>query len=85
MLAGLLLPLVVFIAVYLLREGAMGFSDYLRSMWKVRALIKIVSLCVLPNVGAFWFFLSLKYERAARGVLGATILYAFVVLFSRAF
>jgi hypothetical protein len=54
-------------------------------MWRLQALIKIFSLCVFTNLAAFWGFLRLKYERAARGVLGATILYAIVVLISKAF
>ena len=51
----------------------------------MQALIKLGSLCVFANVGVFWLFLQKKYEKAARGVLGATILYAFVVLISRGF
>lgn len=82
---GLLLPVCIFTGVFLLRESSMAFSDYLSSMWRIHALVKIASLCVLPNVAAFWVFLSLKFERAARGVLGATLLYAFLVLISRAF
>ncbi len=85
LLAGLLLPLLVFAVVYLVRESSIGFSDYISSLWKIHVLMKIGSLCVLVNVAAFWGFLSVKYERAARGVLGATLLYAFAVLLSRAF
>jgi len=85
LLVGLLLPLLVFVVVYLVRDSSIGFSDYINSLWKIHVLMKVGSLCVLANVAAFWGFLSLKYERAARGVLGATLLYAFVVLISRAF
>ncbi len=85
LLAGLVLPLVIFFLVYIIGENSVSFSDYLKSMWRLNALIKIMSLCVFANLAAFWGFLQLKCERAARGVLGATILYAFVVLISRAF
>lgn len=85
LIAGFLLPIIVFFLVYLFGEHSVSFTDYLKSMWRLQALIKIISLCVFTNLALFWGFLRLKYERAARGVLGATILYAFVVLISRAF
>lgn len=85
LIAGLLLPLVVFFVVYLIGENSVSFTDYLKGMWRMQALIKIFSLCVFTNLAMFWGFLQLKFERAARGVLGATILYALVVLISRAF
>jgi len=85
LLIGLLLPVIIFFLVYLIGENSVSFTDYLKGMWRIQALFKIMSLCVFANLAAFWGFLKLKYERAARGVLGATILYAFIVLISRAF
>lgn len=85
LIAGFLLPVLVFFLVYLVGESSVSFSDYLKSMWRLQALVKIMSLCVFTNLALFWGFLKLKYERAARGVLGATIIYAFAVLISRAF
>ena len=85
LIAGLALPMVVFCAIYLIRESSLSFSDYVESLWKIHVLLKVGSLCVFANIALFWGFLYLKYERAARGVLGATLLWAFVVLISRAF
>lgn len=85
LMAGLLLPIIIFFVVYLTKETTVSFSEYIRGMWKMQALIKLGSLCVFANVAVFWIFLQKKYEKAARGVLGATILYAFVVLISRGF
>jgi hypothetical protein len=84
-LAGLLLPVIIFFVVYLMKETKVSFIEYINGMWKMQALIKLGSLCVFANVAVFWIFLQKKYEKAARGVLGATILYAFVVLISRGF
>ena len=82
-LSGLVLPVIIFFVVYLTKETTVSFVDYIRGMWKLQALIKLGSLCVFANVAVFWIFLKQKYEKAARGVLGATILYAFVVLISK--
>ncbi|WP_319501203.1 hypothetical protein [uncultured Draconibacterium sp.] len=83
-LTGLVLPLIIFFIVYMVGENDMLFFDYIAGMRRMQALVKIGSLCVFTNVGAFWIFLKLKYEKAARGVLGATILYALLVLILRA-
>jgi len=85
LLTGLLLPIAVFFIVYLVKENKVSFAEYVKGMWQMQALIKLGTLCVFTNVAVFWIFLKMKYEKAARGVLGATILYAFVVLISRAF
>jgi hypothetical protein len=85
LVAGLILPLLVFAIVYFVNDSSITFSDYVKSLWKIRVLLKVGSLCIFANLAIFWGFLHLKYEKAARGVLAATLLYAFVVLISRAF
>ena len=81
---GMLLPVLVFFVVFLMDENGNSFSEYMNGLWHLHVLVKLGSLCVFANVGVFWIFLQKKYEKAARGVLGATILYAFAVLISRA-
>ena len=82
---GLALPLLIFFIVFFVKENSGSFLDYINSLWKIQALIKLSSLCVFANVAVFWIFIQLKYEKTARGILGSTILYAFFVLISRAF
>lgn len=84
-ISGFLLPVAIFFVVYSVKETEVSFVEYIRGMWRMQALIKLGSLCVFANVGVFWIFIKMKYERAARGVLGATILYALLVLISRGF
>jgi len=82
---GLTLPVIVFFLVYWVGKNSISFPDYVKSMWRVHALIKIMSLCVFTNLALFWIFLRIKFEKAARGVLGATILYALAVMFIKFF
>jgi len=82
-LLGLGLPLVVFIVLYFLSKQEVSLTDYLLSLWRLGALLKIMSLSVLPNLILFLHFYRIKYDLAARGVLMATFFYAFVVVLSK--
>jgi hypothetical protein len=84
-LAGLFLPVIIFFTVFLFSDKGISFSVYVDSMWQLHALVKLGSLCVFANVLIFMGFIKLKYDKAARGVLAVTILYAFGVLISKAF
>lgn len=84
-LAGVFVPIIIFIAAYFFGKKNVSFINYVESLWHLQALIKLGSLCVFANLLVFMGFIRLKYDRAARGVLGATILYALAVLISKAF
>ena len=84
-LIGFAVPLIVFFVVFLAGNKHISVSDYTKSLWQINALIKLGSLCVFVNSAVFMGFIQLKYEKTARGILGATIIYAFLVLISRAF
>lgn len=84
-LTGFLIPVLVFLGVYWFGDKGVSFENYMKSLWHLQALIKLGSLCVFANLLVFMGFIRLKYDQSARGVLGATILYALAVLISKAF
>jgi len=84
-LIGFVLPVLVFLIVYITGNNDVSFLDYLKGLWYLQALVKLGSLCVFLNSAVFMLFIKLKYEKTARGILGATIFYALIVLISRAF
>ena len=83
-LIGFSVPVLVFFIVYLIGNHNISLADYAEGLWKLHALIKLGSLCVFVNSIVFMGFIRMKYEMTARGILGATIMYAFVVLISKA-
>ena len=83
--AGFVLPVIVFFVVWLIGKNEMSLSDYTQTLMQLNVLIKLGSLCVFLNSALFMGLINLKFEKTARGVLGATIIYAFVVLISRLF
>ncbi len=84
-LLGFLIPVIIFFAVYFFKEKDVPFDNYLSNLWHLQALVKLASLCVFANLLVFMGFIRIKYDQAARGVLGATIIYGLAVLISRAF
>lgn len=84
-LAGFSVPVVIFLTVYLFGEKNVSFNNYVKSLWHLQALVKLGSLCVFANLLVFMGFIKINYERAARGVLGATIIYALAILISKTF
>lgn len=83
LLIGLILPLIIFFITYKVKYNDLEFTVYLQRIWQMKILLKLMSLCVFPNLGVFLLFLRSKYERAARGVVMATFIYAFVVLIAK--
>lgn len=83
LLIGLILPVIIFFITYKVKYDDLEFMVYLQQIWQMKILLKILSLCVFPNLGVFLLFLRIKYERAARGVVMATFMYAFLVLIAK--
>lgn len=84
-IAGILLPLGVFVLVYLFRYREVSFSEYLQNLVQLRILIKMVSLCGFFNLFLFIYFYHRKFDRLATGIIAASFLFAFLVLLSRIF
>ncbi len=82
-LLGFFVPVIFFLIIYQLKYANMAFMTYLRSIWQMKIFFKIVSLCVFPNLGFFLLFYRRKYDMAARGVILATFIYAFVILVAK--
>ena len=80
---GFILPVIIFMFVYLIWNNEYSFNEYINNLQRLNVLVKVGSLCVFLNSVVFMGFIKLKYEKTARGILGATIIYAFGVLISR--
>ena len=82
-LPGIIAPLIIFLLIYLVKYSEMEFMIYLKNVWTMKIFLKLLSLCVFPNLALFFLFYRMKYDMAARGVIMATFIYAFVVLFAK--
>lgn len=82
-LLGTIAPLIVLFLTWQIEFNETEFANWVRNLWQMKIFLKLMSLCVFPNLGLFFLFYRNKYDMAARGVIMATFLYAFVVLFAK--
>ena len=82
---GIILPLMTFAIVFFTSNQDVSLSGFLSGMWQLQALVKMLTLCVIPNLFLFLYYYQKKFDMAARGVLLATFIYAFIVVISKAF
>jgi hypothetical protein len=81
--AGSLIPVFIFLSIYLVRYPEIRLFEYLKNLWDFDVLLRIVSLCVFPNLLIFLLYIRRKMDYTARGVLAATFIYAFLVFASK--
>lgn len=79
-LIGILSPPIAFYIFCKLAFYDINVLDQLKSYIARNVLSHIVSLSVIINLPLFFGFLGTDHEQTARGILGATILYAFFVI-----
>lgn len=77
---GTILPLIILLITYQVKYSEMEFMVFIQYMWRMKIFIKLLSVCVFPNLGFFLLFYRMKYDMAARGIILATFMYAFLVL-----
>ena len=78
-IAGLIIPIFVILGFYFYRNSE-SISTFIDSLMSVGIISKLVSLCVVPNLLLFFLFMWKNNLRPARGVIGATFIYALIVL-----
>jgi hypothetical protein len=82
---GILLPLIIFLLIYLIRYRSFSFSGFIENLSELKILIKLLSLCGFSNLVLFFYLYRIKMDNAARGVIAATFVFGFLVLISRFF
>ena len=77
---GLIAPFVAF-SVFVLFVLELDLFQTISEVSKSDKFPHIISLSLLINLVIFFMKIKTKREKAARGILGATIFYAFIVLY----
>ena len=80
LIGGLVTPLITFALYFSIRDPQLKLVDQVHRLVESKVISYYLSLCAGANLALFLLFLRFDAERAARGVLGATILYAFAII-----
>lgn len=78
---GMLLPLLGFYIYYLLFFGYMSLDTFIDHVTRSNKAVSVLSLGVILNLGLFYLFYIKEIDKAAKGVIGATFIYAFIVMY----
>jgi hypothetical protein len=78
-LSGLLLPVMTGLIIFLFTAGGLNLAQYLVKIFLANIITHAISLCVFPNILIFFLFIQFDMLKAARGVLGMTIVWAVTV------
>jgi len=78
-IAGLILP-IIFIFLSYLYQNKTTLDLFWNQLLSVNIISRVVSLCVIPNLLLFFIFMWKNKLKSAYGVIGATFIYAFIVL-----
>lgn len=83
LLMGVLAPFIVFLTVYLAKFwGEYSLKEVLEQIQELDLASKIVALSVfLSNMILFYVMYRMRKDRICKGILWATFLYAFLVIY----
>lgn len=82
---GISAPLITFLLYYLILHSYMpivGFINYLRGG---DIFVATMSLCVIPNLLLFYIFIWTNRDKSSKGIILATLIYAFWVAYNKMF
>ena len=77
---GLIVPVITVLIFYLVKFSHLDIMGFLSNMSTRKVLSSLLSLCVIPNLLAFFIFIWTNMLYLARGVLMATFVFAVIVL-----
>ena len=80
---GLILPLLGVYVYYLIAPFHMSFTSFVVNVTQMHLTSKVLSLGVLANLVGFLIVFGLKWDRFARGIILATLIYAAIILVFR--
>ncbi|MGQ0829989.1 MAG: hypothetical protein ACT4ON_16500 [Bacteroidota bacterium] len=81
LMLGLIAPSLVLLGYYLINYSYMTINGFINYLKAGDTYTSLISLCVLANLAAFYPFIWKEKWNGAKGVLGATFIWAAIVVF----
>jgi hypothetical protein len=84
-LSGLLAPFIGFYLYYFSFFRIMSISKFFNHLQETSTLAAIISLSLLANLALFFLFDKFGRLRCQQGVIGATFIYGFYIVYLKLF
>ncbi len=81
--AGMIVPAIFFMIIVLVRKTGESFPEYLSLIYQTGIIPKLISLCLIPNLLLFFYFIRSNRLKNARGVIFAMFIYGAVILIAK--
>jgi hypothetical protein len=78
-ISGIVIPVTAFFIFFLLTRQGLTLDLFIRRMIEVDNVTEVMSVSVFDNILIFLLFNRFDMLRASKGVLGITIVWAFIV------
>ena len=78
-ISGIVIPVTAFFIFFLLTRQGLTLDLFIRRMIEVDNVTEVMSVSVFANILIFLLFNRFDMLRASKGVLGITIVWAFIV------
>ena len=82
---GILIPAICILLVYAIMFPGFKFFDFFRFTQSKHVLENIVSLCGIPNLVAFYFFIRGELYENGKGIILATFILVLIVIILKFF
>ena len=84
-ISALIVPFIGVYIFYLIFFHYMEFNYFIKHIISSEKWVSVLSLGVILNLALFYFFYKREWDQSLKGVLAATFIYAFVVVYFKAF
>lgn len=81
LLLGFMLPLLVFMLIYLLRFSDAELSDFIQTFAAQKSLITFFGVwCLVCNIALFTYYVNSHKDKTAKGIFVVTLVYGIGIL-----
>ena len=81
---GFVLPLVVFLLIYLVRFSEVSLPDFVKTFAAQKSLITFFGVwCLVSNIALFTYYVNTQKDKTAKGIFAMTLVYGIGVLLAK--
>lgn len=84
LILGFVLPLVVFLLIYLVRFSNASLPDFIQTFANQKGLITFFGVwCLVSNIALFTYYVNTQKDKTAKGIFAITLLYGIGILLAK--